>query len=85
MNNKKLILPLFVIILVSYFFYNHVYNPYVYIAKNGTKYHTSSSPYYQAHTNEYIKKTYNKNIRYHIKYFQKIFDFSNHIAYNKTL
>lgn len=52
---KKLILPLFVIILVSYFFYNHVYNPYVYIAKNGTKYHTSSSPYYRAHPNEYTK------------------------------
>ena len=55
MNNKKIILPLFVIILVSYFFYNHVYNPYVYIAKNGTKYHTSSSPYYRAHPNEYTK------------------------------
>ena len=55
MNNKKLILPLFVIILFSYFFYNHVYNPYVYIAKNSTKYHTSSSPYYRAHPNEYTK------------------------------
>lgn len=56
MNNKtikQLILPLFIILLISYFFYSYVYNPYVYIAKNGTKYHTSNSPYYQAYPKGY--------------------------------
>ena len=65
----------FVIILVSYFYYNYVYNPYVYIAKNGTKYHTTDSPYYQAYPKGYTAIRLKEAQKLHYEPCQKTKDF----------
>lgn len=52
MNKKKILL---ILLIGAYLYYNYIYNPYVYITRTGDKYHTTNSPYYQQHPDEYIK------------------------------